>query len=69
MLGDLGPPVLDAVGKLGDLGDAGDKIRPLICLDLYPYSMFSFLDAWVHRVSNLGTLLLLFFRSIPPLPI
>jgi len=36
-----GTPVLDAMGKSGDLGDhPGDKIKVLSCRDWDPYCMF-----------------------------
>jgi len=65
-------PVLDATGKLGDLGDrAGDKIRTLICLDWDPDCMFPFTDGLsCHRISELcRPLVTVRFRSIPPTPI
>src|SRR5882672_9634963 len=72
MLGVSGTPVLDAVGKLGDLGDCpSDKIRTLICLDWDPYHMFPFMDGLsCHRISDLcDPLVTVRFRFIPPLPI
>src|SRR5712671_7369742 len=72
MLGVSGTPVLDAMGKLGDLGDRpSDKIRTLICLDWDPDCMFPFMDGLsCHRISDLcDPLVTVRFRFIPPLPI
>jgi len=53
MLGVSGTPVLDAVGKSGDLGDRpGDKITALSCRDWDPDCMFPFTDGLsCHRIS------------------
>jgi len=45
MLGVSGTPVLDAVGKSGDLGDRpGDKIKALFHCDWDHYCMFPLSD-------------------------
>src|SRR5712675_603438 len=54
-LGVFEMPVLDAVRKLGDLGDhPGNKIRTLICLDWNSDCMFPFTDGLLcHCISDL----------------
>src|SRR5712672_3539768 len=54
MLGVSGTPVLDAVGKSGDLGDwSDDKLRTLKCPDWDHHSMFPLSDGlWCHRISD-----------------
>ena len=71
-LGVFGMPVLDAVRKLGDLGDhPGDKIRTLIRLDWDSDCMFPFTDGLLcHCISDLcRPLVTVHFRSRPPIPI